>query len=321
MTAGLAARPAAGLAFPPGLLGYVQDLTKAWLLSYNSANTRDAYRRDIEMWFDFLTEHRLSVAEVRRPHGDVYKRWLDLQARKPLPAKTLARRLATVSSWYGYLVEEEAADFNPFDKVKRPKVDRQHSETVGLTRAEASDVLHAADHDHGRERLRTAALIRLLMETGVRVTEALAAQLSDLGYERGHRTVRIVAKGDKPKTRKVPPAAAYAIDVYLADRAERAGLAVEQLDGPLFASASGRRLDRKDVYELVERIGRQAGVEGLHPHQLRHTFATVAEEAGVSVKKVQEALGHAHSSTTDIYLTAARRLEDDPSDLVAAAIE
>ncbi|MEV0238186.1 site-specific integrase [Nonomuraea sp. NPDC050786] len=60
---------------------------------------------------------------------------------------------------------------------------------------------------------------------------------------------------------------------------------------------------------------------GLHPHQLRHTFATLAEEAGVSVKKIQEALDHVNSSTTDIYLTTARRLEDDPSDLVAAAIE
>ncbi|WP_433444578.1 tyrosine-type recombinase/integrase [Nonomuraea sp. CA-141351] len=321
MTAELAPRPAGDLAFPPGLLGYVQDLTKAWLLSYNSPNTRDAYRRDIEMWFAFCTDTKLDVAEVRRPHGDVYKRWLDLQAGQSLPAKTLARRLATVSSWYGYLVEEEAVEFNPFERVRRPKVNRQHSETVGLTRAGARDVLHAADHDHGRERLRTAALIRLLMETGIRVTEALAAQLPDLGHERGHRTLRIVGKGDKPKTRKVPPAAAYAIDVYLTHRAERAGMTVEQLDGPLFASGSGQRLDRKDVYELVERIGRQAGITGLHPHQLRHTFATLAEEAGVSVKKIQEALDHVNSSTTDIYLTAARRLEDDPSDLVAAAIE
>ncbi|MGN9844879.1 tyrosine-type recombinase/integrase [Nonomuraea sp. H19] len=321
MTAELAPRPGDDLAYPSGLLGYVQDLTTAWLLSYNSPNTRDAYRRDIAMWFAFCAAHDLDVLEVRRPHGDVYKRWLDLQAGKPLPAKTLARRLAGVSSWYGYLVEEEAAEFNPFERVRRPRVDRQHSETVALTRTEAREVLHAADHDHGRERLRTAALIRLLLETGVRVTEALAAQLSDLGYERGHRTLRIVAKGSKPKTRKVPPAAAYAVGCYLTDRAERAGLVVEQLDGPLFASGSGQRLDRKDVYELVERIGRQAGIEGLHPHQLRHTFATLAEESGVGVKKIQAALGHANSATTDIYLKARDRLEDDPSDLVAAAIE
>ncbi|MFI6737281.1 tyrosine-type recombinase/integrase [Nonomuraea sp. NPDC050451] len=140
------------------------------------------------------------------------------------------------------------------------------------------------------------------------------------GYERGHRPLWIVGKGAKPKTRKVSPAVAHAINCYLADRAERAGLTVEQLDGPRFASASGRRLDRKDVYELVERIGRQAGIEGLHPHQLRHTFATLAEESGVGVKKIQAALGHANSATTDIYLEARDRLEGDPSDLVAAAM-
>ncbi|WP_127933102.1 hypothetical protein [Nonomuraea polychroma] len=100
------------------------------------------------------------------------------------------------------------------------------------------------------------------METGVRVTEALAAQLGDLGRERSRRTLRIVAEGDKAKTRKVPPAAAHAIDVYLADRAERSKVAVEQLSGPLFASGAGR--DR-----------------GLRPHQLRHTFASLAEESGL----------------------------------------
>ncbi|MEV3981742.1 tyrosine-type recombinase/integrase [Nonomuraea sp. NPDC049758] len=126
--------------------------------------------------------------------------------------------------------------------------------------------------------------------------------------------MRIVGKGDKAKTRKVPPAAAHAIDVYLTDRAERAGVAVAvaALTGPLFASAIGRRLDRKDVYELVRRIGRPAGIEGLHPHKLRHTFATLAEEAGVSVKKIQEALDHAQSSTADIYLTAARQWRTTP---------
>ncbi|MEV0597014.1 tyrosine-type recombinase/integrase [Nonomuraea cavernae] len=321
MTTELASPPGSTVTFPPGLLGYVQDLTKAWLLSYDSPNTRDAYRREIERWFGFCAETGLDPLQARKSHGNVYKRWLELRAGKPIPPKTMNLRISAVSSWYDYLFDEDAIDANRFKGTRRPKVNRQHSETVGLTRAEARDLLHAADHDHGREQLRTAALIRLLMQTGVRVTEALATQLSDLGHERGHRTLRIVGKGDKPKTRKVPPAAAHAIDEYLTNRAERAAIAVDQLTGPLFVSASGRRLDRKDVYELVERIGRQAGIAGLHPHQLRHTFATLAEEAGVSVKKIQEALDHVNSSTTDIYLTTARRLEDDPSDLVAATIE
>ncbi|MFC4118092.1 tyrosine-type recombinase/integrase [Nonomuraea zeae] len=321
MTAGLAPRPGHDLAFPPDLLGYVQDLTMAWLLSYDSPNTRASYRREIERWFSFCAETGLDPLQARKSHGNVYKRWLELQAGKPIPPKTMNLRISAVSSWYDYLYDEDVIDANRFKGTRRPKVNRQHSETVGLTRAQARDVLHAADHDHGRERQRTAALIRLLMETGIRETEALAAQLTDLGYERGHRTLRIVGKGARPKTRKVPPAAAYAIEVYLTKRAERAGVMVEQLAGPLFATSTGRRLDRKDVYELVVRVGRQAGIDGLHPHKLRHTFATLAEEAGVSVKKIQEALDHAQSSTTDIYLTTARRLEDDPSDLVAAAIE
>jgi site-specific recombinase XerD len=299
----------------------VRDLTKAWLLSYDSPNTRDAYRREIERWFGFCAEIGLDPLQAQKSHGNVYRQWLELQAGKPIPPKTMNLRISAVSSWYDYLFDEDVIDANRFKGTRRPKVNRQRSETVGLARAEARDVLYAADHDHGRERLRTAALIRLLMETGVRVTEALTARLPDLGHERGHRTLRIVGKGDKPKTRKIPPTAAHAIDVYLTHRAERAGTTVKELTGPLFVSASGRRLDRKDVYDLVERIGRQAGIAGLHPHQLRRTFATLAEEAGVSVRKIQEVLDHVNSSTTDTYVTTARRLEDDPSDLVAAAIE
>ncbi|MFI7451938.1 tyrosine-type recombinase/integrase [Nonomuraea sp. NPDC049714] len=269
------------LACPPGMHGSVRDLTKAWLLSYNSPNTRDAYRREIERWFCFCAEIGLDPLQARKSHGDVYQQWLELQAGRPIPPQTMNLRISAVSSWYDYLFGEDVIDANRFKGTRRPKVNRRRSETAGLTRAEARDVLYAADHDHGRERLRTAALIRLLMETGVRVTEGLAAQLPDLGHERGHRTLRIVGKGDKPQTRKIPPAAAHAIDAYVTHRAERAGITVEELTGPLFVSASGRRLDRKDVYDLVERIGRQAGITGLHPHQLRRTFATLAEEAGV----------------------------------------
>lgn len=219
-------------------LGQVRDLSKAWLLSYDSPNTRDAYRREIERWFGFCAEIGLDPSQARKSHGNVYRQWLELQAGKPIPPKTMSLRISAVSSWYDYLFDEDVIDANRFKGTRRPKVNRQRAETAGLARAEARDVLYAADHDHGRERLRTAALIRLLMQTGVRVTEALATRLSDLGHERGHRTLRIVGKGAQPKTRKI-----------------------------------------------------------------------------------QEALDHVSSSTTDRYVTLARRLEEDPSDLVAAAIE
>jgi site-specific recombinase XerC len=89
------------------------------------------------MWFAFCEAHDLGVLEVRRAHGDVYKRWLDLKAGEPLPAKTLARRLAAVSSWYGNLVKEGAAAFNPFERVRRPKShkDIRHGSTRDQRRA------------------------------------------------------------------------------------------------------------------------------------------------------------------------------------------
>ncbi|MEQ4722219.1 hypothetical protein [Nonomuraea sp. B19D2] len=80
---------AGGIGFPPTLLGFAQDTTMAWLLSYESPDTRDAYRREIARWFAFCTETGLDPLKARKKHGDAYKRWLELQAEAPIPAKTM----------------------------------------------------------------------------------------------------------------------------------------------------------------------------------------------------------------------------------------
>ncbi|MFD1932218.1 tyrosine-type recombinase/integrase [Nonomuraea mangrovi] len=322
MTAELVRESSRQLAFPPHLLGYARDLTMAWLLSYDSPNTRDAYRREIERWFRFCAEHDLDPLEARRPHGDVYKRWLELQAGQPVPLKTMARRLAAVSSWYKYLAEEDAVEFNPFENVRRPKINRKHSETTALTRDEARAMVEAADKDHGPARLRTAALIRLLLRTGIRISEAVDATIGDLGFARGYRTLRIVAKGAEPKIRRLPVETTFALDTYLSDRARRAGVELADLRGPLFASESGKPMTRGQAYELVVRIARQAGIEGkVTPHTCRHTYASIAEEAGVPMRKIQLNLGHKDASTTEIYVESRERLEDDASQIVESAME
>ncbi len=114
----------------------------------------------------------------------------------------------------------------------------------------------------------------------------------------------------------------YALDAYLADRAARAGVELRDLRGPLFATAGSRPMRREKAWELVSRIARQAGIESpVHPHTLRHTWATLAEEAGAKPREIQDALGHESFDTTLLYLERGRQLERDPSQLVAAATE
>ncbi|MEV1167366.1 tyrosine-type recombinase/integrase [Nonomuraea sp. NPDC049784] len=322
MTADLVPEHGGTLAFPPPLLGFAQDTTMAWLLSYDSPNTRDAYRREIERWFAFCTETGLDPLKARKKHGDVYKRWLELQAGKPIPAKTMARRISAVSSWYDYLAYEDVIEVNHLKGTRRPKVPRNHSETTALTRDEAHDLVAAADVDFGPARLRTAAFIRVLVHTGIRVEEAIASELDALGWARGVRTLRIVGKGDKPKIRRLPVETAYALDRYLEDRARRAGVEVSELSGRIFVTDTGGRFYRSSASKLVERIGRQAGIEAkVTPHVLRHTWASIAKDLGASPTDIKEALGHEDLNTTMLYLHTANQLERDPSQLVASVLE
>ncbi|SDL73825.1 integrase/recombinase XerC [Nonomuraea maritima] len=324
MTAELVPRGGGELAFPPGLLGFAQDATMSWLLSYDSPNTRDGYRRDLAMWFDFCRETGLDPLQARKSHGDVYKRWLDLRAvektGKAVPPATMSRRLSSVSAWYDYLVDEEVIDANRFKGTRRPKLSRNHSETTALTLAEARQLIAAADSDHGPARLRTSAFIRVLVQTGVRIEEAVSADLAALGYERGLRSLRIVGKGTKPKRRRLPVETGYAIDRYLEDRARRAGVEVSQLTGRIFVTDTGGRFYRSSASELVARVGRQAGLS-ITPHVLRHTWASIAAELGADSFEIKDALDHESMDTTMRYVHSGRLLERDPSQLVASALE
>ncbi len=177
----------------------------------------------------------------------------------------------------------------------------------------------AADRDSWGTAARTLAFIRLLMDTGIRLSEALNADIGDYGTEQGMRMLRIVGKGGKERRRRVPVEAAYAIDLYLQDRAQRAGAPVEELSGPLFATATGGRWQRSEAFDLVKRISEGAGLTGVTPHALRHTWANRAKELGVDPREIQEYLDHEDLTTTMLYLHSATSLERDPSQLVASA--
>jgi integrase len=152
----------------------------------------------------------------------------------------------------------------------------------------------------------------MLADLGLRVGELVSLDVTDVGWERGHRSVRFVGKGGRPRRRVLTPAAAAALDEYLAGRAE----------GPLFVTSTGARLDRHSVFRLVRRLARQAGIgswERLSPHSLRHSFATTARAEGVPLEDVQDAMGHADPRTTRRYDRDRHNLDRDPAYVIAAA--
>ena len=148
----------------------------------------------------------------------------------------------------------------PHPGVARPVVDPDYTATVGLDRDQARALVAAADADAGAQALRTAAVVRLLLHNALRVDEACAADIADLGEDSGHRVVRVVRKGARKAKIPLTPATVAALEAYLADRARRARVADwRQLTGPLLATATGGRLRQGHLWELVRRLARTAG--------------------------------------------------------------
>jgi site-specific recombinase XerD len=321
----------AAAALPPaGTLAHRDALdafTDGWLANRRlSEHTRAAYRVDVGRWLDWCRGRDLDPMAATFVHINAYARDLEQTVAAgragPLSPATVARMLSGLSSWYGFLVKLGALAGNPVAGADRPRVSRDQSTTRGLTAAEVDALLAAAAADRGPAAARNLAAVAVLADLGLRVGELVGLDLGDLGAERGHRVIRFTGKGGQPRRRALTPASTAALDTYLAGRAAAAGVPVDELAGPLFATATGARWDRHAVLRLVRRLAAAAGIPAaadLSPHSLRHAFATVAREEGVPLEDVQDAMGHADPRTTRRYDRDRHNLDRDPSYAVWAA--
>jgi len=171
-------------------------------------------------------EANLSLFSVRRSHIELFGRWMEETGRM---RSTVARRLSTLASFYKYCEQEQLVDRNPALNVRRPKVDYE-SRTLGLDRNELGAFLLQA----GLGLPRDHALASLLALNGLRISEALGADIDALDFERGHRTLKIVRKGGKHVTIPLAPRTSRALDLYIGERTT----------GPIFLGAKGGRMDR-----------------------------------------------------------------------------
>lgn len=300
----------------------LRTATAAWLASRKSAHTRQAYFGDLAAWLAWCERTGLDPRAAVRDDVDAFA---GAELADVAPASA-ARKLSTLSSWYRYLVSNGVTATNPIEAVDRPAVNRDASPTVGLTGAQVAAFMRAARAATGPAARRDAALLGMLAELGLRVSEALGLDLADLRHNRGHRTVRVKGKGGRYRELPIPGPLAREVDAYLAERAETASAAagmtvtVEQLAGALFVTRTGKRVDRPAVFRLVRRVAAAAGLpeaERLSPHSLRHTVATAALDAGAALRDVQDLLGHADPRTTRRYDRSRGSLDRSPAYLIA----
>jgi integrase/recombinase XerD len=283
----------------------LRRLVAAWLLGYSSKNTRRSYAGDVRAWFTFCADHGVEPLEARRAHIDAWARFME---NAGAPPRTVARRLAAVSSFYGYCVDEESIATSPAARVRRPKVDRNDSPTVGLDQGQARALLEATRR-HGSRR--DIALVTLLIHNGLRISEALDADVEHLGAQRGHRTLRIRRKGGTERAAALPPAVTHALDDYLDAREH----------GPLFVTKTGRRYDQPAAFRMLRRMARHAGLDvadKLSLHSMRHTAITAGFDAGKSLRDMQDFAGHADPRQTRLYDRARHNLDRHAAYAVAA---
>ena len=273
-------------------------MAAAWLLGYANPRTRAAYRGDVRAWFAWCDQRSLDpLIDVRRVHVDIYTRAVENEGRS---RATIARRLAALSSYYSYGVAEGTLQRNPVAYVARPKVDDE-SHTQGLDSADAAALLQAAEDAGARDH----ALVCLLLLNGLRVSEACALDIADVGEQRGHRTITVARKGGKRVTRALAPRTAAAVAAAIDQRA----------GGAVLCDTRGARLDRHDAARIVRRLARRVlpreRADRITPHSLRHSAATLALDAGVALHRVQDLLGHADPRTTRRYDRARDSLDGD----------
>ena len=318
IAAELLARTRAELPVLAGLGEREELLTAAaWLASLRAARTRRAYAGDVRGWLGCCrTRHRCagSGPGARGPVGGPAgpRRGVFHRAAPAVGAVQLLPLLR----------RPQPGRPDPTAGVARPMVDPDYTATIGLDRDQARALVAAADADQGPQALRTAAVIRLLLHNGLRVDEACAADVANLGTDTGHRVLRVTRKGARKARIPLTPATVAALDAYLADRARRGGRGdARQLAGPLLATASGGRLRQGHLWELVRRLARDAGIEAwdqLSPHCLRHSAITFALNAGATLRNVQDYAGHKDPRTTRRYDHARDSLDRNAAYAVAA---
>ena len=182
----------------------------AFLAGY-SGNTRVSYATDLRIFSSWCHDSGIGLFSVRRSHLELFGRWMEENGRM---RSTVARRLSTLVSFYRYCEQEGLIERNPALNVRRPRVDYE-SRTLGLDRNELGAFLVQA----GLGSPRDAALASVLALNGLRISEALNADVDDLDFEQGHRTLKIVRKGGKHVTVPLAPRTSRVLDLYVGERA------------------------------------------------------------------------------------------------------
>ncbi len=267
-------------------------------------NTQVAYRRDLKLYLTYLGDHGIHDA-TKVGEADIADFLATLREREYAPGKryssaTVARVLAAVRGFHKFLVREGVSRADPAEPVGAPRVPRSLPRALPLEEVER---LLAAVPSDGAIALRDTAILELLYAAGLRISELTSLDVDDLDLE--DRSVRCIGKGSKERIVPLGRAAIDALHRYLTQ--SRPSMARPASGPAVFLNARGTRLTRQGCWKLLKKYAAAADLRRrISPHTLRHSFATHLLDGGADIRVVQELLGHASVSTTQVYTLVSR---------------
>ena len=261
-----------------------------------SNNTIAAYRNDLTQFITFLNGHfpsEVSYNGISKADIDAY---VESLVAKSYASSSVARKVAAVKSFFNYLASTGVVNENPTINITSPKVKKQPPQA--LSKQDIELLLEATTKKQTPKNLRDTALLQMLYATGMRVTEAVSLKVSDLNL--AEHTLICTGKEDGQRELPYDDVTASALTRYLADG--RPSLLKQQTENALFLNHRGQQLTRQGLWLIIKAYAKDAGLTtAVTPHTLRHSFAAHKLATGTDLHDVQQLLGHANISTTQIY--------------------
>ena len=279
---------------PGSIQRFIDDFVDEIRSRNLSDHTVEAYRRDLIQFERFLRDlARDETPSLEHFTPRAVRRFLSSMSEARYAPRSIQRKLAAIKSFARHLVAEHALKANPTEGLSAPRPEKR---LPSFLRQKEVDRLFGEPAGSGVLELRDRAILELLYSTGIRLSELTGLELDSIDLRGG--VVRVVGKGDRERVVPVGRAAVKALRMYLRARGDGDGVHGR----PLFTNARGSALTGRSVQRLVaKRLKQVSESRQLSPHVLRHTFATHMLNAGADLRAVQELLGHASLSSTQIY--------------------
>lgn len=260
---------------------------------YSEATIR-SYGTDLEQFDDFLKRTKRSLEHPERVTRDHVRSFLAEMHRLRLGKATMGRKLSSLRAYFRYLLRHRMIVTDPTATIRNPKQEKRHPQVLNVDQAVA---MMEAMIEPDPEGLRDLALAEVLYGSGLRISEAVGLDLNDVDSD----VIRVTGKGSKERIVPLSDAAVKRIRRYMEQR--HALIGDNYAEQALFLSVrEGKRLNRRQANRIVAKLGGLAGLpKDVHPHMLRHSFATHMLEAGADLRSVQELLGHERLTTTQRY--------------------